>query len=235
MSAQLLSHAETGKIQGFLAPPSLTTLFDLFQKGPVCCPYQGYDHKPVTDPQNCYGRSIYHWAGVKPALQGFWKRCQNDGSCSIEGGLSGHAQRQRLSTSTSDCFTAKRPTCTQIAWHTQRTRPNGMSVFLYNPSTERKAARRIVYCSIHSDPTLQKTNPLVPLIRLTLNQMTSKPFNIYLKSITGFIKICGTDHLLLWDAEAQAKRIICEVYFLRNIMIIMLRFARHVFWVTLRK
>ena len=31
-SAQLLAHAETGKIQGFLAPHSLTTLFYLIQK-----------------------------------------------------------------------------------------------------------------------------------------------------------------------------------------------------------
>ena len=32
VSAQLLAHAETGKIQGFLAPHSLTTLFYLIQK-----------------------------------------------------------------------------------------------------------------------------------------------------------------------------------------------------------
>ena len=32
MSAQLLAHAETGKIQGFIAPHSLTTLFYLIQK-----------------------------------------------------------------------------------------------------------------------------------------------------------------------------------------------------------
>jgi predicted nucleic acid-binding protein len=31
-SAQLLAHAETGKIQGFVAPHSLTTLFYLIQK-----------------------------------------------------------------------------------------------------------------------------------------------------------------------------------------------------------
>jgi predicted nucleic acid-binding protein len=31
-SAQLLAHAETGRIQGFLAPHSLTTLFYLIQK-----------------------------------------------------------------------------------------------------------------------------------------------------------------------------------------------------------
>ena len=33
ISAQLLAHAETGKIQGFIAPHSLTTLFYLIQKG----------------------------------------------------------------------------------------------------------------------------------------------------------------------------------------------------------
>jgi predicted nucleic acid-binding protein len=32
ISAQLLAHAETGKIQGFVAPHSLTTLFYLIQK-----------------------------------------------------------------------------------------------------------------------------------------------------------------------------------------------------------
>jgi len=32
-SAQLLAYAETGKIQGFIAPHSLTTLFYLIQKG----------------------------------------------------------------------------------------------------------------------------------------------------------------------------------------------------------
>lgn len=32
VSAQLLAHAETGKIQGFIAPHSLTTLFYLIQK-----------------------------------------------------------------------------------------------------------------------------------------------------------------------------------------------------------
>ncbi len=32
MSAQLLAYAETGKIQGFVAPHSLTTLFYLIQK-----------------------------------------------------------------------------------------------------------------------------------------------------------------------------------------------------------
>lgn len=32
ISAQLLAHAETGKIQGFIAPHSLTTLFYLIQK-----------------------------------------------------------------------------------------------------------------------------------------------------------------------------------------------------------
>jgi predicted nucleic acid-binding protein len=32
ISAQLLAHAETGKIQGFMAPHSLTTLFYLIQK-----------------------------------------------------------------------------------------------------------------------------------------------------------------------------------------------------------
>ena len=32
MSAQLLAHAEAGKIQGFIAPHSLTTLFYLIQK-----------------------------------------------------------------------------------------------------------------------------------------------------------------------------------------------------------
>ena len=31
-SAQLLAHAETGEIQGFVAPHSLTTLFYLVQK-----------------------------------------------------------------------------------------------------------------------------------------------------------------------------------------------------------
>jgi hypothetical protein len=31
-SAQILAHAETGKIQGFIAPHSLTTLFYLIQK-----------------------------------------------------------------------------------------------------------------------------------------------------------------------------------------------------------
>jgi predicted nucleic acid-binding protein len=32
VAAQLLAHAETGKIQGFIAPHSLTTLFYLIQK-----------------------------------------------------------------------------------------------------------------------------------------------------------------------------------------------------------
>jgi len=32
ISAQLLAHAETGKIQGFIAPHSLTTLFYLIEK-----------------------------------------------------------------------------------------------------------------------------------------------------------------------------------------------------------
>ena len=41
VSAQLLAHAETGKIQGFLAPHSLTTLFYLIQK------YQSAAHAKV--------------------------------------------------------------------------------------------------------------------------------------------------------------------------------------------
>jgi predicted nucleic acid-binding protein len=41
-SAQLLAHAETGKIQGFLAPHSLTTLFYLIQKD------QSASHAKIT-------------------------------------------------------------------------------------------------------------------------------------------------------------------------------------------
>jgi len=42
ISAQLLAHAETGKIHGFIAPHSLTTLFYLIQKD------QSASHAKVT-------------------------------------------------------------------------------------------------------------------------------------------------------------------------------------------
>ena len=58
-SAELLADVETGRVEGFIAAHSLTTLFYLIQKGNFPCGCASYNHQPVAVYKNSTCRSKY--------------------------------------------------------------------------------------------------------------------------------------------------------------------------------